>query len=186
MGELTLEKQRGGYMWLKLLGSILVLGAGTAIGFGLARGCCERPRQISQLLHCLTALKSYIGYVSMPLPQALERCAAGVVGPIGDFLRVAAEILEENRQVSPAMAIQEALKQAKGELYFQAAELDVLQAFGANLGILHHGEQENYLCLVQEQLDGIRLGAEAFRDRNCKLYRYLGLCSSLLIVIVMI
>lgn len=173
-------------MWLKLLGSILVLGAGTAIGFSLARGCCERPRQISQLMHCLTALKSYIGYVSMPLPQALERCAAGVESPVGDFLRRAAGLLEENRQTSPIMAIQEALKQAEGELYFEAAELDILQALGANIGVLHHGEQENYLCLVQEQLDGIRLGAEAFRDRNCKVYRYLGLCSSLLIIIVML
>jgi stage III sporulation protein AB len=173
-------------MWLKLVGSTMVIGAGTAIGFGLARSCSERPRQISQLMHCLVALKSFIGYVSMPLPEAFHRCSAGVEGPIGDFLRRAAEILETNSQVTPGEAIEEALKQEDSKLYFHSAELDVLQALGANLGILHHGEQENYLSLVQEQLENIRRGAESVRDKNCKLYRYLGLCSGLLIVLVMI
>lgn len=172
-------------MWLKIIGSVIVIITGTSLGFMLANRCSERPRQIRQIISCIGSLKTYISYVSLPLSEALRSCTNGTYGAINDLFQRMASILSDNGWMTP----QEALKRAISEtnrLALERPELEILSALGANLGSTSRDEQKTYLDMVQEQLTKIEQDALRLRDQNSKMYRYLGICGGLAIVIVLI
>ncbi|MGI6093318.1 MAG: stage III sporulation protein AB [Veillonellaceae bacterium] len=172
-------------MWLKIIGAVFVIIAGTSLGFMLANRCSERPRQIRQIISCIGSLKTYIGYISLPLSEALRNCTNGTYGAVNNLFQNMALILSENGWMTP----QEALNQAINEtnmLALERPELEILAALGANLGSTSREEQKTYLDMVQEQLAKIEQDAIRLRDHNSKMYRYLGICGGLAIVIVLI
>jgi stage III sporulation protein AB len=172
-------------MWFKIIGSILVVVAGTGLGFNLAARLRERPRQIRQLRNCLAILNSNIAYIAIPLVKALEYCTSGTEGAVGNFWRLMARILAANHGTSPIEALIEALQKERG-LILKEPEIEALKLLAANLGSTNRAEQEKYINMVQDQLCRIEQDALAERDQNVKLFRYLGVCSSLAIIIIFI
>jgi stage III sporulation protein AB len=173
-------------MWFKLIGSILIVTATTCIGFAFARRFNDRPQQIRQLIGFLTSLKAYIGYVSMPLPQALARCCIGIEGPVRSFFQTVAEILENNGWLTPQEAMKAALNKLKGELAFLRPETELLLLLSSNLGLTNGEEQQKYLGMVVEELGKIEAESAKARDQNAKMYRYLGICGGLAVVIILV
>lgn len=173
-------------MWLKVLGSLLVITAGTCIGFRLAARYAERPRQIRQFISCLSALKSHINYAAVPLPEALSQCACGMSGPVADFFHTMSLLLQENGWLTPQAAMTQALGKASNRLALCQAEREVLTIFSANLGSMDREEQHKSLDLVHEQLSRIQYEAEKLCEQNVKMYRYLGVCGSLAVVIILV
>ncbi|MDD4599764.1 Stage III sporulation protein AB [bioreactor metagenome] len=172
-------------MWLKMLGGIIIIASGTSIGFLYANRCCERPRQIRQIISCIGSLKSYISYVSLPLAEALINCTNGTCGAVKELFQKTATILKGNGWMTPQEALQQAISETH-DLVLEKPEIEVLVVFGANLGSTSRDEQTNYLDMVQEQLAKIECDALKLRDQNSKMYRYLGVCGGLAVVIVLI
>lgn len=172
-------------MWLKLVGGILVLFVSSYIGFQFAARCSARPNQIRQMISCLGSLKSYITYVSLPLHEALMECTHGTSGPVADFFHKTARLLEENGLLTPQCAMNKALDYLQGRLFLGKGELEVLHVLGGNLGIMNREEQGHYLTMIVEQLEKMADEAARLRDLNTKMYRYLGICSGLAIVILL-
>jgi len=178
---------RGGKgMWVKLLGSAMVIAAGAGLGFSLARHYSERPRQIGQLIGCLTALGSYVSYAALPLAEALARSAAGLDSPVGDFLRQTSANLAGRSCLSPREALEAALAAADGDLAWERPERETLLLLGANLGATGREEQQKYLAMVLEELRRVEHEALRLRDQNVKMYRYLGVCGGLAITILLV
>lgn len=173
-------------MWVKLLGCAMVVAAGTGLGFSLAGRFCERPRQIGQLIGCLTALGSYISYATLPLPEALARAAGGLDAPVGDFLRQAAATMTDRGWLSPRDAIAEALAAGGRRLVWERQEREILLQLGTNLGMTGREEQQKYLAMVLEQLRRSELEALRIKDQNVKMYRYLGVCGGLAVAILLV
>lgn len=173
-------------MWLKLAGSILVVAAGTGIGFSLAGRYNERPRQLCQAVSCLTALAAYIGYASMPLGEALGRAAGGVAGPVGDFFRRTAAALTTRGWLTPAEAMAEVMADVGPALAWQRPEREILLLLGANLGATSREEQQKYLSLVTDQLRRLEQESLSLRDQNVKMFRYLGVCGGLAVAILLV
>jgi stage III sporulation protein AB len=173
-------------MWVKMLGSAMVIGAGAGLGFGLARRYSERPRQLGQLIGCLTALGSYVSYAALPLAEALARSAGGLKSPVGDFLRQVAANLAGRNCLSPREAVETALSAMNGELAWERPERETLLLLGANLGATGREEQQKYLAMVLEELRRIENDALRIRDQNVKMYRYLGVCGGLAITILLV
>jgi len=171
-------------MWLKIIGSIIIIFTSTYIGFSLASRYAERPHQIRQLISCLSALKSLINYVAVPLPEALSQCTCGLVGPVTDFFHKTS-ILLHNGRLTPQAAMDQALKDSK-QLVFTQAEREILTSFSATLGSMDREEQHKSLELIHEQLFRIQKDAEIRCEQNVKMYRYLGVCSGLAIVIILL
>lgn len=172
-------------MWLKLAGSVMVVAAGTFIGFSLARQFSERPRHIRHLISCLTSLKTYIGYVSMPLPEALRRCAGGAEGPVADLLVCTAGLLERQGWLTPRQALAEALTVTE-KLALNGSEIELLLLLSSNLGLAGREEQQRYLTMVLAELAKVEEEALRVRDQNVKMYRYLGICGGLTVVILLV
>jgi len=173
-------------MWLKLAGGVLVLVVCSWVGFQLAARCSGRPQHIRQMVSCLGSLKSYITYASMPLHEALMQCTQGIYGPIADFFHHTAELLEGNGGLSPQQAINTVLGDMQGQLMLKQPELEILSILGANLGQMNRQEQGNYLTMIIEQLEKFEGEAARLRDLNTKMYRYLGICGGLAIVILLV
>nr|WP_092067313.1 stage III sporulation protein AB [Dendrosporobacter quercicolus]NSL46519.1 stage III sporulation protein AB [Dendrosporobacter quercicolus DSM 1736]SDL53999.1 stage III sporulation protein AB [Dendrosporobacter quercicolus] len=173
-------------MWLKLIGSILVVTAATYCGFSLSRRCSERPQQLRQMISCIVSLKSYINYVSLPLPEALIKSTAGTDGAVAALFTETAAVLENNVWMKPQQAIAQALSSLEPRLALDKPEREILAMLGANLGSLNREEQSNYLDMIQEQLEKLEQEAVRSRDLNTKMYRYLGICSGLVIVILLV
>lgn len=173
-------------MWLKLVGSALVLFVSSYTGFQLATRCSQRPEQIRQIVSCLGALKSYITYACLPLHEALRQCTHGTKGPVTEVFYNTAQLLEENGILTPQQALNTALSHVNNRLFLKNAEVEVLGVLGANLGTLNREEQGHYLIMIMEQLEKIESEATRVRDLNTKMYRYLGICSGLAIVILLV
>lgn len=171
-------------MWIKLLGSLLIIVAGTALGFRAAARYSERPRQIRQLISCISALQSHINYVAIPLPEALRQCTAGITGPVAELFRLMSALLADNR-LTPQAAMDQALIKSE-QLVFHQSEREILAAFSASLGSMNREEQHKALTLVQVQLSGMQGEAEKQCEHNVKMYRYLGICGSLALVIILV
>ena len=78
---------------LKLFGAVLILAAGTMIGFSKASAYARRPRQIRQLIHALQRLETEMTYGYTPLPEALLRIADQLEPQLSFMFRMAAEPL---------------------------------------------------------------------------------------------
>ncbi|WP_425061166.1 Stage III sporulation protein AB [Sporomusa carbonis] len=171
-------------MWLKILGSLMVVTAGACIGFSLAAHYTERPRQIRQIISCLTALKSHINYTAIPLPEALSLCTGGITGPVTEMFHNMATLLSNNGRLTPQEAMSQALRQTK-KLVLNKPEREILAVFSANLGGMNREEQHKSLDMVHEQLSRIQYDAEKLCEQNVRMYRYLGVCGGLAVVIVL-
>jgi len=173
-------------MWLKIIGGVLVIVVSSSIGLQLAARCSGRPKHIRQLVSCLGSLKSYITYACLPLDEALLQCTHGIEGPVADFFHHTAALLQENGVLSPGQAIHTVLEDLQGRLLLQKEELEVLEVLGANLGVMNRHEQGQYLSMIIEQLEKLETEAGRIRDLNTKMYRYLGVCSGLAVVILLL
>lgn len=172
-------------MWLKLVGGMLVVFVSSYIGFQFAARCSNRPKQIRQIVSCLGSLKSYITYACLPLNEALIQCTHGTYGPVADLFHNTATLLETNGGLTPQQAINKALSNMQGSLCLGKGELEVLGVLGGNLGVMNCEEQGNYLTLIIEQLEKFENEAARLRDLNTKMYRYLGICGGLAVVILL-
>jgi stage III sporulation protein AB len=171
-------------MWLKIAGSLLILSAATCLGFRAAAAFAERPRHISQMISCLTVLKSHINYISCPLPEAFAKSAAGVYGPVARLFKTTGVILEEKGWLTPKEAMSLAYEAEKEELAFKRPELETLEALFANLGIMDREEEQKSISLAEYQLARIQEEAQEFSAQNVKMYRYLGVCGGLALIII--
>ena len=61
-----------------------------------------------------------------------------------------------------------------------------MKLFTANLGMMNREEQSKNLHLIQEQLENVAREAQIKRDANMKMCRYLGVCSGMAIIIILI
>ncbi|GBG55042.1 stage III sporulation protein SpoAB [Sporomusaceae bacterium FL31] len=173
-------------MWLKIIGSIFVLTACTYIGFRLSLRCSERPQHIRHFISCIVSLKAYINYISMPLSEALIKATVGTKGPVAGFFKETARLLESNVWMNPQQAIVQVLNKMENQLAIDKPEKEILTILGANLGAMNREEQNKYITMIQEQLEKLEQEAVRKRDLNTKMYRYLGVCGGLVVVILLV
>ncbi|MHA6483787.1 stage III sporulation protein SpoIIIAB [Paenibacillus sp. strain BS8-2] len=171
---------------IKLLGAILIIVAGTLIGFQQAARFAERPRQLRQLAHALQRLETEIGYGHTPLPEALERTAAASPMPISSMLRQAAEGVMASDGPSFQESWSQAIKAHWQDTSLKAGEQAVLLRLGTTLGISDKEDQMKHLKLALSQLKAEEDSARDDQARYEKMWKSLGVLLAVLIVILMV
>ena len=174
---------------LKFIGMVLVLFAGTAIGFAQAARFAARPRQIRQLIHALQRLETEIGYGQTPLPLALDRIA-GVVPPqvSGMFKDIASALADEAIRTGETVREiwERAIKARWPETAMKAAEQEAMLRLGSTLGASGRDDQLKHIRLAMAQLQAEEANARDDQQRYEKLSRSLGALGAALIVILMV
>ncbi len=175
-------------MWLlliKIVASGFIILATTTIGFEISRRYRDRPRHLRQLQSALQGLATEISYGVTPLPEAFATLATTHRSPISDMFQVAAQHLS-----MPGNTAQAAWELGLEALARQSAlgtrDLMVVRQLGAVLGLSDSRDQERHLLLAVQHLEREAMTAEAERQQNERMWRYLGVLSGLLLVIVLV
>lgn len=163
---------------------IIVLGCGY-MGMMFTARMDARIKQLSELLSMLRQLSFNIGFLSLPVAEAVSRAAENQGGAVRKILDEVSAVMRANPDISPSKAWSGALERHSGELCLKKAEIKALEEFSENVG---KGD-------VRETLDGIQMiaaklklasdEAAAERAKDGKLYRGMGFMTGILIVILL-
>ncbi|GGF87011.1 stage III sporulation protein SpoIIIAB [Paenibacillus abyssi] len=171
---------------IKIIGAVLVLFAGTMIGFQQAAKFAARPRQLRQLAHALQRLETEIGYGYTPLPEALARAVFTIPEPVAGVFRNTASQLCDTK----GLTFQECWEIAINEQWSMTAMKDnekvVLLRLGSALGISDRDDQIKHIRLALLQLKSEEDAAREDQGRYEKMSKSLGILAAALIVILMV
>lgn len=171
---------------LKLIGSLIVILTTSVIGFSYAKVYVERVKQLRDIQYSLNMLESEIIYTATPLIEALSSVADKSNENIRMLYLKMTELLKEKKIGSVYEAFNEAYKLVKSDLYFEKEEIDIIASFMQSLGTSDiEGQKKNFNITIKK-LEGFEKKADEIRNKNEKLYRYLGVCSGVLIVIILV
>lgn len=171
---------------LKLIGSILVIASTSLAGFYYARVFSEKLRQIRELQYSLTMLESEIIYSASPLIQAMEYVSERSRPPIKEFFKAFSEKLYKKDVNGILEGFQITLKEFNGILKLEKDEIDILGSFLKSLESSDIEGQKTNFNITMKKLEEFEKRANEVMIKNEKLYKYLGVCSGLLVVIILV
>lgn len=171
--------------FLKLIAAGMVVFATSMAGFTIAKGYRERPQQLRMLQSMLQALATEIAYGSTPLPEAFLRLSQSSPAPIAGLFRKAATSLNDPGATADE-AWQDGLVELQAHSALHQADLAILEQLGSLLGLSDRADQERHLLLAVQQLVREEARAEQLRQSNERMWRYLGVLSGILLVIVLV
>jgi len=171
---------------LKLFGAVLIIIAGTAIGFVQAASYVNRSKQLRMLIYALQRLETEINYGQTLLPDALNKCSEGIEQPLRILFTETAKLLEESKEMSMQEVWQQSIETIWGRTALREREKDVLLRMGSVLGMSDAVDQQKHLQLAQLQLKSEEEQALQEQQRYANMWRSLGTLGSILIVILMV
>lgn len=171
-------------MWLKVAGAALVVGAGAVAGWICAGQVAGRPRQLAELQTGLALLETEVVYGLSTLPTALQRAAGA--GPLAAVVygRAGKEVAAGT--AAPAAALQQAVAAARPAAALAALDWQPLLDLAHALGTSDAADQRRHLAICRERLKAAEGSAEAERQRNERLYRYLGFLIGAAVAVVLL
>lgn len=154
-------------------------------GFTVARNYRERPRHLRQLQSALQGLCTEISYGATPLPDAFSHLATTTRDPVSCLFRASARVVSR-----PGATADEAWAEGLRELQAKSAllgtDIQILAQLGNVIGLSDRTDQERHLLLTAQQLQREEHKAEEDRQKNERMWKYLGVLSGVLLVIVLV
>lgn len=169
---------------IKLIGSMLVVLATSAIGFQVAKRYRERPREIQSLIEALRMLRAEIEYTATPLPQALTNVAQRLGRPVSVLLGTTADALSQ-ADVTVKEALHAGINACQSQAHLTESDYHAIGVFGRTLGtsdLLHQSQQFE---ATLAQLESARKEADDQKRQYERLWQYIGVLSGLFIVILL-
>lgn len=170
---------------MKLMGILLVLGAGGAIGIRQSYRMRAKVREIRSVIQVLTSLESQIVYAQVVLGDAfLQGAVSANETCIKRFFCCIGDELSANRRCAVTEAFAQARKELGGRMAIGAEEWSVLTFLSENLGRSDTDEMKKQIALAIEHLKLRERIAMEQVSRKEKLAIYLGICGALFIVLI--
>ncbi len=169
---------------LKLVGALFLLIACASIGFFVARGYRERPRQLRYMMHAIRLLQTEIEYSVTPLPLAFQKVAIHVRSPCNILLDVAGTMLT-NGNVSVIEAISTGIEEMKPKCSLKESDFIVIVDFASVLGMADRVHLAKQFKATLTHLEELEKEAQDAQKRNEKMSQYLGALTGLLLVILL-
>ena len=172
-------------MYIKLLGSLFLLGSAASIGFLKSEELAERVKMLQELKRMMIFLQGELRFHRASLAEAFENVSERVGEPFGSFLKETGKRLEEKgagfeeiwEETSAKLLNAEGLKKEDGQL------LEVLKNSLGYLDLTLQTETLNLAILQTE--DSIKKAKEQ-QERKGKLYQTMGVTVGTLLVLLII
>jgi len=171
---------------VKLIGAVLILFAGTMIGFQQAARLAARPRQIRQLIQALQRLETEIGYGYTPLPEAIARSSTYLPQPVSGLLREVSALIAQHRGLPFRDSWEQAVTKHWPMTAMKKNEQAALIRLGSTLGISDRDDQVKHLRLAMQQLQTEEEAAREEQARYEKMSKSLGVLIAALVVILIV
>ena len=170
---------------IRILGMILTLSTSTALGLYLANMAAFRLKNLLEFKQALLMLKSEIGYVATPLPEAMANISERTALPVSQIFEHFSASLKQNKEGETAYRLWLAAIDAnKNESFLKAEDMEAIEGFGKTLGYLDKEMQKESIDFTLEYINGKVSDLQEVKGKNQRLYRSLGIIGGILLLVV--
>lgn len=172
-----------------MIKGILFLGifiCSTYLGFSLGESFIKRYTHLRAFEKSLVLMQNQILYVYTPLPEVFEFLTEKVEGIWKEFFKNIYELLTNNFTDDVYGAFKDSINKYKDKLYLKNEDLDLIIDFSKSLGESGTYGQEQIFSLTLSNLKNHIEEARELKEKNCKMYRYLGACLGAVVIIFLI
>lgn len=176
----------GGNNMFKIIGSILIVTASTAVGFMIADGLRQRSLQLKELQRALLQLENEIMYTLTALPEACQRVAERSKKPIGVLFEKISDKLKNNECDSVYNAFCEEFENVKKDLFINKDDINIILDLAKTLGDSDMDGHKKMFKLAGDYLTSSINEAEIKMANSTKMYRTLGFSFGAAVVILLV
>jgi stage III sporulation protein AB len=172
-------------LYIKGIAAGLILFSTGAMGLTLAKSFSQRVHNLRQLISFIQVLESEIQFARKTLPSIITAQAPQLTGEIGRFLANMSTALQQGSGEPFGLIWEEGLKiLALNGL--PVAALEDLQSLGELLGTSDVTEQIKHLKVLLHRLNQALESAEEEREKQTRLWQYLGFSAGLLLCLLLL
>lgn len=170
----------------RIVGCLLIIAAGTGLGFSESLRLSERICTLEMLLQMVICLKGEISSGNASLPDAFCGTAGRMNGKYREFLINAANRMKAGNGEKLSQICRECAEASLKKSCLTHGEKDAFFSVGEYLGYMDLEMQMKQLSLYEKNLeeDISRLKEEASRKK--RLYRSLGILGGLLLAVLLV
>jgi len=161
--------------FFNIVGAVFLVSAGYLYGCNISSVLVKRVRLLEELLMALELFRTEIDYGLTPLPQAFRNIGSRVEKPLGDVFLKCSSYMQKNEGLSAWECWNKALGETQEYLKLSPSSLEYLRRLGNIWGRGDKEGQLRQLSLMQELFRQALKEAQEHRNKNEKLWRYLGL-----------
>ncbi|MEA4891816.1 MAG: stage III sporulation protein AB [Peptococcaceae bacterium] len=172
---------------LKLLGMILILAASSLLGLSKSRVYGQYAAFLQELLFGLEVLETEVQYRQSSLGEGFIRTGLALSGKdAGRLFDRAAEYLACHREALPQEGLLEGVAAVADRIPAGQPLKAHLEGFALTLGKGDLKAQQQVFALLRVQIGQCLEGALKRQEKEEKLWRYLGVCSGIVFVILLV
>ncbi len=164
---------------------MIICGCGYT-GLKIAAVYQKRADTLRILQNGLSLLETEIRYASTPLPQALQRVGEKLNRESRVIFTRAADIMQLREGCAVSEAWDAGIKTLSEAVWISAEETSILALFGKGLGNSAKEDQLKNIALAKEQLHMAEKSAAAAREKNKRMWQYMGFCFGTVIVLLLV
>ncbi|RKL64230.1 stage III sporulation protein AB [Thermoanaerobacteraceae bacterium SP2] len=172
-------------MLFKLVGGTMVIISCSMIGFLVAGYYQIRPKILRNLQTAISMLETEINYGRSPLPEALKNIAEKCDKEVSELFMNTMKYLSERSGLTAGEAWEKALEAYAPNSNLNRGDFEILSAFGKYLGATDIQDQIKNIKLTLTHLRQQEVAALEERQKNEKLWRYLGVLSGIMIFLLL-
>ena len=170
----------------RIVGCILLVAAGTGMGFSGSMKFSERIYTLEMLLRMGIFLKGEIRCGNMSLPDAFYGVAGRMDGKYREFLISAADRMKSGTGETLSQICRECAESALKKSCLTHGEKDAFFSFGEYLGYMDLEMQMRQLSLYENNLEAEILKRKAEVSGKKKLYQGIGILGGLLLAVLLV
>lgn len=167
-----------------LLGLAVIFGGGY-LGMIYASRFETRVRQLEAFRAALGQLEFNIRFLRQPLAEALEQAAASQTGVIRRILSDAAKELAQRKGARVSQIWRQSVQKHKDRLCLEEQDYTALFSFADSLGAGDAEREIGNIQAAQMRLKVSEEGARGVVQKNCRLYRGLGLLAGMFVAVLL-
>jgi stage III sporulation protein AB len=172
-------------VWLKLTGGVMVVISCSMMGFIIAGNFKYRPKTLRNLQVALSMLETEINYGHSPLPEALKSISKKCEKDVAELFVITAKNLSSRNGLTANEAWEKSLKDFYINSYITDNDYEILMAFGKYLGSTDKQNQIKNIKLTLDNLRQQEITSIEEKQKNEKLWKYLGVLSGLMILLLL-
>ena len=173
-------------MYLKLFGAALIIFAAYLMGCQVCLLYRQRVRHLEEILLGLEMFRAEVNYGLTPLPQAFENIGKKLKEPVGTLFLDFSSFLQRGQGASAQECWKSSLEKGRADLVLKEEQMELLLQLGPAWGQGGREGQERQISLIQELLRQALGGAREERQKNAKLWKYLGCMGGITVVLFLL
>lgn len=164
----------------------MIVFAAYCLGSAKSNVYKNRVRRLEEVLLSLEIFKAEINYGLALLPEVFRSIGGKVKGPVGGLFNCSVAYMKEQAGYSAGECWVRSLQDRQGDLELSRDQLALLEKMGMIWGKGEKSDQLKQVVLMQEMLRQALQEARQDREKNEKMWRYLGLLGGFTIVILLL